>query len=329
MSFDGNLTEFAGLPVVDFPTRAEEPLPETDGLCAWRLSVYMDGEPYVFDEIVADFLDRVDAEQVTALVIGVWSEYVGDPEDRNYPVGKLVEVADRLPALRALFLGDINSQDSDVAYIYHSDVSVILDAYPALEEFRVRGSVEWVPEGESPPVLFQPIKHDALRVLVFESGGLPAATMRAVGESELPELEHLEFFFGEPDYGGDATLADVAWLLAGDRLPKLRRLGLRDSPVQDEIAAAVAHAPVVAQLEVLDLSLGTLGDEGAAALLAGQPLGHLTTLDLHHHFVSDPMADRLRAALPTVDVVLGPAEEPWVHHRNGVRELQRYIAVAE
>ncbi|GAA4600549.1 hypothetical protein GCM10023195_00170 [Actinoallomurus liliacearum] len=37
----------------------------------------------------------------------------------------------------------------------------------------------------------------------------------------------------------------------------------------------MASAPVVARLEVLDLSMGTLSDDGATALLSGQPLTHL------------------------------------------------------
>jgi hypothetical protein len=55
---------------------------------------------------------------------------------------------------------------------------------------------------------------------------------------------------------------------------------------------------VVPQLRSLDLSFGTLSDAGAGALLAGQPLTHLEMLDLHHHFVSEPVQSQLRAALP-------------------------------
>ena len=82
-------------------------------------------------------------------------------------------------------------------------------------------------------------------------------------------------------------MEDLAPILAGARLPALKHLGLRDAEIADEVAAALAGAPVVARLETLDLSLGTLSDAGAAALLAGQPLTHLRKLDLHHHFLSD------------------------------------------
>jgi hypothetical protein len=247
------------------------------------------------------------------LVISSWGE---DHSDGS-PVGILVEAAPRFPALRALFLGDIVREQSDVAYITHPHVTPILAAYPALEEFWVRGSADWDPESRLQNSLIQPVKHDALRVLAFESGGLSGVTMRGVGECELPALEHLEFYFGEVDYGGDATLDDVAWLLSGVRFPGLRHLGLRDSPR-------------VAQLDVLDLSLGTLGDEGAAALLAGQPLTHLKKLDLHHHFLSEPMAERLRDALPGVEVDLSDMQTPHLwYNSDSEPDERRYIAVSE
>ncbi|MFD0891882.1 leucine-rich repeat domain-containing protein, partial [Streptosporangium algeriense] len=111
-------------------------------------------------------------------------------------------------------------------------------------------------------------------------------------------------------------------ILSGERLPALRHLGLQDSEIQDEIPAAVASAPSLARLESLALSMGALSDEGAEALLSGQPLTHLKRLDLHHHYLTDPMVDRVRAALPGVEVDLSEQEEPdddeW-----------RYVAVSE
>lgn len=174
-------------------------------------------------------------------------------------------------------------------------------------------------EGIKP--LIPATKHAALRKLVFQSGGLPASTVRAVAECEFPELTHLEIYLGDPNYGGDATVADLAPLLETGRFPRLRHLGLKDSTIQDAVAAAVAQAPVVAQLETLDLSLGALGDEGAAALLAGQPLDHLRRLDLSHHYLSPQMQSRVRQAWPTVEIDLSDAqrEDRW----------GRYIAVAE
>jgi hypothetical protein len=70
---------------------------------------------------------------------------------------------------------------------------------------------------------------------------------------------------------------------------------------------------VVATLSEVDLSLGVLSDEGATALLAGQPLTHLRRLDLHHNFLSETMADRLVAELPGVEVEVSDrrVDEQW------------------
>jgi len=151
--------------------------------------------------------------------------------------------------------------------------------------------------------------------------------VRGVVASELPALEYLEMWLGVEQYDGDATVDDLAPLLAGGRFPALRHLGLRNSEIQDEIAAAVAHAPLVAQLKSLDLSLGVLTDEGVTALLDGQPLTHLTWLDLHHNFVTEPVAERLQAALEPSGVEVDLSEPGDEDEWNG--EIHRYTAVAE
>ena len=66
----------------------------------------------------------------------------------------------------------------------------------------------------------------------------------------------------------------------------------------------------MARLEWLSLAMGTLTDRGAEALLSGQPLTHLRELDLHHHFLSDAMVGRVKAALPGVTVDLTEQEKP-------------------
>jgi hypothetical protein len=118
--------------------------------------------------------------------------------------------------------------------------------------------------------------------------------MRGIGASDPPALEHLDLWLGTPDYGGDSEAADLEPILSGARLPRLRHLALRNSEMQDAVTAAIAAASVVERLEVLDLSMGVLTDEGAAALRSGQPLTHLKKLDLHHNHLSETVAERIR-----------------------------------
>jgi hypothetical protein len=168
------------------------------------------------------------------------------------------------------------------------------------------------------------VRHTTLRELAFEGVELPPGVARAVGESDLPSLEHLDLWLGRPDEASESlTVEDLAEILSGARLPSLRYLGLINTWHADEVAAAVATAPVVARLTELDLSQGTIGDAGAEALLAGQPLRHLRRLNLSHPFMSDDLVQRLKAELPGVDVDTSAAQE------IDPNEPSRWLAVAE
>ena len=320
-----HLEEYVGLPVATFneDTGTEEeddgrgagsdPVSGEDfppaGEAAWFVGTSFDEEP--FGEVFARFLEAIDTTEVTALIIGYWGASY-ELEKVPDPVALLTGAAASFPKLRSLFLGDITGEEAEISWIEHADISPLFAAFPDLERLEVRGA-----QGLS----LDPIRSEALKVLRFESGGLPARIVRAVGASDLPNLRHLDLWLGEANYGGDTTVADLAPFLSGERLPALRHLGLEDSEIQDEIAAAVAGAPVVARLESLSLAMGILTDQGAEALLAGQPLTHLRKLDLHHHFLSDTMIERVRAALPGVEVDLDEQEKPdgdW-----------HYIAVSE
>ncbi|WP_326556896.1 STM4015 family protein [Micromonospora sp. NBC_01796] len=307
MTINTHLTEFAGRPVVVFDP--SEALPSDPGAVAWRLTADYDTSAGDFAGLVEQFLGKVEPASVQALIIGQW----GSAYEEEAPVELLVGLADRLTGLRALFLGEMTFEECEISWIQQADVTPLLVAYPELETLRVRGA-----DG----LVVTPTRHEALRELAFESGGLPAAVVRAVGECDLPGLTHLELWLGTDNYGGDATVEDLAPILAGTRLPALTYLGLRDAEIADPVAAALAGAPVVARLQTLDLSLGILSDTGAAALLAGQPLTHLRRLDLHHHFITPELAARLVEELPGVEVDLTDVQE-------ADSDGDRYVDVAE
>jgi hypothetical protein len=321
MTFAEHFDTFHQLPVFTLPEPGDQALPAADGV-AWRLESFAAGE-IPFPELWRSFLDRVPSTEVRALVIGPWWE---DEYSELRPALELI-VADagRFPALRALFLADVTSEECEISWLQLTDVTPVLGSFPLLEELGVRGG-DSHGLGEE-PLSLRPVRHEALRTLRFESGGLPGQVVRAVGACELPALERLELWLGVSHYGGDATVADLAPLLAGGRFPALRHLGLQDSELQDEIAAAMASAPVVAQLESLSLSMGTLTDAGAEALLNGQPLTHLKRLDLHHHFLSESMADRIRTVVGSAgtEVDLSDHQTP----RRWREEEWRYVAVSE
>ncbi|GAB1821125.1 STM4015 family protein [Herbidospora sp. RD11066] len=291
---------FAGLPVVGHRPPGGDP-----GGFAWPLwgaELYEPASHAGFTEGLEKLLATVDGAQIRAIVVPGISAV--------HAPAVLAANAHRLPGLRALFLCLIDI-DYQISWIEQGDITPILEAFPLLERLDVRGS-----EG----LELRPVRHESLKVLRFETGGLPEEVVRAIGQSELPALEHLELWLGVTEYGGGATEGDLDGILRGTGLPSLRRLGLRDSEIQDEVAAAVAVAPVTARLEELSLAMGMLSDAGAEALLSGQPLTHLRRLDLHHHFLTTSMGERLQRALPGVEIDLSEA-------RGDVRG--GYVAVAE
>ncbi|MEO3871709.1 STM4015 family protein [Nonomuraea sp. B12E4] len=304
--------QYAGMPSASVPWEEQsEPQPEA-GAVVWTFGAgdWYDDSFETIGECFDWFFEHVDTAKVRAIKVEDWGECYS--EDSAPVVRRLVEEAARLPELRYLFLGEIASEQAEISWIQQSDVTPLLEAYQGLEVLMVRGGSG---------LRLGPVRNESLRMLGIETGGLPGEVVRGIGDSDLPALEHLELWLVVSHYGGDTTVGDCAGILSGERLPKLRYLGLRDSEIADEIAAAVAAAPVVARLETLSLGMGTLGDDGAEALLSGQPLTHLRTLDLQHHFISKAMRARITAALPEVVVNLSDALQEQYH--------SPYVAVSE
>ncbi|MFI8194267.1 STM4015 family protein [Streptomyces sp. NPDC085946] len=319
MTIGDHLGALYRLPAHTFPgpdARTDD-LPEPDAV-AWRIKadVYDGDEEWA--AAFARFCAAVDTTRVRAVIVGAWEEAY--ETSSSVVVEALLAARERFPALRALFLGDMVMEESEISWINQTDVTPLLAGFPALEEFGVRGGTG---------LRFPAVSHGALRRLVVESGGLPAEVVRGIGASDLPALEHLELWLGTPDYGGDSEVADLEPVLSGARLPRLRHLALCNSEMQDAVAAAVASAPVVERLEVLDLSMGVLTDEGAGALLGGQPLTHLKKLDLHHHYLSEPFVERVRQTLEPagVEVDLDRADAEEETEDGGT--VWRYVAVGE
>jgi hypothetical protein len=227
----------------------------------------------------------------------------------------LVAAHSELKSLEALFIGDIVGEESEISWIRQSDMSPLWNAYPNLLSFRVRGM-----DGLSLGAL----RHQKLRSLVVETGGLPRRVLEQVCRADLPDLEHLELWLGDDGYGWESSPDELQPILDGVRFPRLKYLGLRDSCVADEVAKLVAESPILDRIETLDLSLGTLGDEGALALAASAKLAKLKYLDIHHHYVSDGALAKLKVTGIRLNVDDRREPDDW-----GDEELHRYVAVSE
>lgn len=274
----------------------------------YRLTDEWDSEEKL-EELFARFLEDPASSETPAIIFGLFG---GEFDSGSAPIVEaLVAARSRLPKLKGIFLGDILSDENEISWIQQSDVSSLFHAYPELEHLRVRGG-NGLSLGRS--------KHAHLKSLIVESGGLSVNVVREVSASQFPALEHLELWLGTDQYGWDGTIADLRTLLSGDLFPSLKYLGLRDSIIADQIAEEIANSPLLSRIEVLDLSLGTLGDQGGAALLASPAIKGLRKLELKHNYLSEEMRAKLTALPIEVDADNDEAEE---------YDGERYVAVSE
>lgn len=311
---DEHVTEFAGRAVQDWN---EESGIVDPGQYHYRIKMDYDDEGVWTDRLSA-FLSDPKVSEVTGLIVGNWGEVASGEDTITDVVEALTAAREQLPKLTALFLGDITYEESEISWIIQGDISPLLSAYPELEHLRVRSGNE---------LRLGTLRHDHLKSLTIESGGLPVNVLREVLSAHLPALEHLELWLGTDRYGWDGSLDDLKPLFEGTLFPKLRYLGLRDSEIADQIAVAIADAPIIQQLDTLDLSLGTLSDEGATALLNSKHVPHLAKLDLHHHYLSEEMMSRLTSIRSERT---GDLLDVDVSDRQQARNMdERYVAAGE
>ena len=112
MSVHGHLSTFAGLPVVTYDP--ERPLPDDPAAVAWRVEVEeFEAPPEEFAALLRSLVDAVPTGAIRALVIGEW----GSAYETAPPLDFLCRLAPELPELRALFLGDLTSEECEISWI--------------------------------------------------------------------------------------------------------------------------------------------------------------------------------------------------------------------
>jgi hypothetical protein len=285
MAVNDHIEEYQGKPVQDYdPTTGI-----TDSTVVYRVGQADYGDPEI-NEFLQPFLNDPRVGEIEALVIGCWSH---EGDDNRAVVQALIDNASRLPKLRALFLGDIIYEEQEISWIVQSDLSGLFSAFTNLEEMRIRGGSG---------LRLGTLNHPRLKRLIVETGGLSRTIVQEICQARLPELEQLTLWLGDDYYGGDTTLDDLQPILSGTLFPKLTNLGLCNCTFADNLAQAIVSAPVLRQLEVLDLSLGNMSNEGARALLALPTDARLRKLDLHHHYMDEELTDLLQELPFEVDV---------------------------
>jgi hypothetical protein len=280
------------LPVGDYP--------ETKPGADVGVRLHLGYDPEVdFATLVQQLAAEPGAAELRALSIGSWT---GESLDDGTPaVDVLVASAASFPNLRALFFGDLNYEISEVSWTECGDQAELANAFPKLETLHIRGDGTHVMAGLS-------LEH--LTSLTLETGGLNSGTVEGLFGANLPQLHHLELWLGDDSYGGLTDLEELAPLLQGKVFPTVVSLGLRNSCVADEVAIAISTAPILQRLQHLDLSLGTIGNEGFSALATMNDAPNLVSLDVSHHYADTQHIEELQQAMDRrgIEVTIGDAE---------------------
>ncbi len=226
--------------------------------------------------------------------------------DHSYPVSlssgiEALSKAGRLESLRSLFIGDFEYPDeSEISWVSVGNVGKLIPLAPKLRSLHLRG-------GE---IELGPLEHPTLESLTIETGGLPGPAVASLGKAKLPQLRHMEVWLGTDEYGGTGKISQLKPLFTGQGVPKLEHLGLMNSDFEDDIAIALSKSPLLAQLKSVDLSMGTMHEPGANAILANvDKFKHLESLNLDRNFIPDELDTQLRKALKGI-VSLDDQEEP-------------------
>ena len=281
-----------------------------------RARIHVDGEGSADPVALLEGVASQHGAHLEELTLGLWVRPLEGLMQTDY--GGLDEAisAERFPALRELFVGDFAFGDeTEISWTTVGAIDGYLDGLPALRALRVCGG----------GIELRRAHHERLRTLALETGGLPAATARAVARGSLPQLEELILWFGAADYGGDTTPADFEPFFTNPSFGRLRRLTLGNAEISDELAARIVRSPLAAQLEELSLELGTLSNAGAAALANGaHAFARLEQLRTGENFIAAEGRAALERAFGS-RLVLGPQDQPdwW----NGA--IRRYVSVGE
>ncbi|AVH65278.1 hypothetical protein [Nostoc sp. 'Peltigera membranacea cyanobiont' N6] len=224
-------------------------------------------------------------------------------------INALVNANEELKNLKAVYVGDMDDYEYKTSDAQLSNMSPLLKAYPQLEVLQVRGFAHHSDCG----LAFEPLRHEHLKSLIIETGYMLCnKIIDQVSQLELPELEYLELWLGndenyysqglyyqdenEEDFHSNiaySSLRNLTPIISGKAFPKLKYLGLRSANYSNEIGETIVESALLEKLLVLDISMGTLTDQGAEVLFNCPKINQLHTLNVSMNFLSATMIEKL------------------------------------
>lgn len=253
-------------------------------------------DDYEQSKVAATMLEEIikdpELPEIESIEIGNW----GDSWEGSCQalIDGMITHHDKFSHIKDLKIGIMDSEDCEVSWIVQGDYSGLWGALPQLKSLTIQGSME-LRLGE--------IQHENLEELEIICGGLPVSVLKSIQNAKLPALKKLILYIGIENYGFDGSPEDIETMLAESDFPSLQYLGLLDSEIQDDIAQIAVACKYMSQLDTLDLSCGSLSDKGGQILLDTIPkYANIQKLDLHFHFMSEKMMQKLKKLPIIVDV---------------------------
>lgn len=255
------------------------------------------------ETMVADILADPEFAALEEVVIGCWGEAWDDEGGAFTIIQDIVSNKEKFSHIKSLFIGDMDFEECEVSWIVQGNYEPLFEAMPQLEKLTIKGSTD---------LSLGTVNAPNLRSLEIICGGLPKDVIQSIRDAKLPALEELRLYFGVEDYGFDGSIEDIKELLKQSDFPKLKILGLCDSEIQDEICETVLASKYISQIERLELSMGSLTDKGGQLLLDKLPeTKNVTSLDVHYHYMSDEMMEKLQALPIEVDTEEQNEPDEW------------------
>ena len=225
------------------------------------------------------------------ITIGCW-DYEGG--DCSALLQGMIENKEKFAQIGGLFWGDIEQEEQEISWIEQADISPLLDAMPKLKDLKIKGTNNLRLGKTSRP---------ELQSLEIISGGLPTEVVEDILGSDFPNLEKLILYVGVEDYGFEADIEIFRPLFSKERFPKLTYLGIVNSEEQDKIVEMFLESDILPQLETMDVSAGTLKDEGAQLLLDNMDkIAHLKFINMRYNYLSKEMKKQLQSLPMKIDI---------------------------
>lgn len=263
--------------------------------------------------LVGDILADPEFPDITELVIGSWGSAC--EESCQEIIDGIIRQAEQFSHVEKLFVGDMDYEECEVSWILQGNYSGLWAAMPQLKELTIKGSTD---------LELGQICHENLEALTIICGGLDSSVMKSIQEAKLPKLKKLLLYIGSDYYGFDGGPESVRELLEKSQFPELKYLGIVDSEIQDDLTKLVLDSKWMKQIHTLDLSCGTLSDVGGQMLLEVIPrFPNIKKLDLHHHYLSTEMMEKLGKLSVELDVSDQNTEDVY----DG--EVYRYAMLTE